>query len=378
MKISLLVSNAAVVFLAVTLLPACAQTGSNPQPDSNTVRTDHYVPVVSSVPSMTGYVSQLYVRERRPASAGDANMEGKVVLFVHGAGTPAEVAFDVPYEGFSWMGYLAERGFDTFAMDMTGYGRSTRPLIMNDRCNLSEEQQLQEFGASCPPSYPFAATTMASDWDDIEAVVNYLRELRGVDKVHLVGWSQGGPRAAGYAALHPEKIANIVLLAPAYNRQAAATAAQAGIPGVAITKQSRVDFMANWDRQVGCDNQYEPAVAEAIWQDMLASDPVGATWGTGVRRAPRTPTFGWTTQEVAATQTPILMVAGTHDGQVNPERVREFYADLGATNKVYIEMHCASHNAMWEKDAARLFDATWQWLSTGTYSGQTSGTFDIE
>ena len=249
---------------------------------------------------------------------------------------------------------------------------------MNDRCNLSEEQQLQEFGAACPPSYAFAATTIPSDWNDIDAVVNYLRELRGVDKVHLVAWSQGGPRAAGYAALHPEKVANVVLLAPAYNRQAAATAAQAGIPGVAITKQSRVDFIANWDRQVGCENQYEPAVAEAIWQDMLESDPVGATWGTGVRRAPRTASFGWTTTQVAATQTPILMVTGTHDGQVNPERVRELYADLGATNKVLIEMHCSSHNAMWEKDAEQLFDATWQWLNTGTYSGQTSGTFDLE
>ncbi len=377
MKLHQSVSNAAVV-LTVVVLSSCAQIGSSTATAGKTVRTDHFVPVVSSVPGMTGYVSQLYVRERSASDSQAGTMEGKVVLFVHGAGTPAEVAFDVPYAGFSWMAYLAERGFDTFAMDMTGYGRSTRPLLMNDRCNLSEEQQLQEFGAACPPSYPFAATTMASDWDDIEAVVNYLRELRGVEKVHLVGWSQGGPRAAGYAALHPDKVANIVLLAPAYNRQAAATAAQAGIPGVAITKQSRVDFIANWDRQVGCDNQYEPAVADAIWQDMLESDPVGATWGTGVRRAPRTPTFGWTPTQVAATQTPILMVAGTHDGQVNPERVREFYADLGATHKVYIEMHCASHNAMWEKDAALLFDATWQWLSTGTYAGQTIGTFDLE
>jgi pimeloyl-ACP methyl ester carboxylesterase len=378
MKLRQPVSNAIVVLLAVSALASYAQIGTSTATAGNTVRTDHFVPVVSSVPAMTGYVSQLYVRERSATVSPAGNLEGKVVLFVHGAGTPAEVAFDVPYAGFSWMSYLAERGFDTFAMDMTGYGRSTRPLLMNDRCNLSEEQQLQEFSSACPPSYPFAATTMASDWDDIDAVVNYLRELRGVDKVHLVGWSQGGPRAAGYAALHPEKVANVVLLAPAYNRQGAATAEEAGIPGVAITKQSRVDFIANWDRQVGCDKQYEPAVADVIWQDMLESDPVGATWGTGVRRAPRTPTFGWTQAEVAATQIPILMVAGTHDGQVNPERVREFYADLGASNKVYIEMHCASHNAMWEKDAEQLFDASWQWLNSGTYAGQSNGTFDIE
>ena len=43
------------------------------------------------------------------------------------AGTPAEVAFDVPYRDFSWMGYLASAGFDVFSMDMTGYGRFHSP-----------------------------------------------------------------------------------------------------------------------------------------------------------------------------------------------------------------------------------------------------------
>ena len=31
------------------------------------------------------------------------------------------------YIGALWMGYLARAGFDTFGMDMTGYGRSVRP-----------------------------------------------------------------------------------------------------------------------------------------------------------------------------------------------------------------------------------------------------------
>jgi pimeloyl-ACP methyl ester carboxylesterase len=342
-------------------------------------RIDHYVPVVSTVPSMQGQTGLLYVRQ---VSAGipdlDSDIDGKIVLFIHGAGTPAEVGFDVPVTGYSWMGYLAERGFHSFAMDMTGYGPSTRPLVMNDRCNLSEEQQVQEFGAACPPSHPDAATTMASDWNDIDAVVEWLKARYSVERVHLVGWSQGGPRSAGYVALHPENIGNVVLLAPAYNRTAPATAEAAGIPGVVMTKQSRADFIANWERQIGCEDQYDPAVADAIWADMLTSDPVGATWGNngGVRRAPRTPTFGWTPDIVAQTQTPMLLVIGTHDGQVNPERVREMYADLGAERKVLLEMHCSSHNAMWERDAESLFDATFQWLSTTSFNGQSSGRFD--
>ena len=104
------------------------------------------------------------------------------MLFVHGAGTPAEVAFDVPQHDYSWMAYLAHAGFDVFSMDTTGYGRSTRPAAMNDPCNLAKERQgafvPSLIPAPCAPSYPHALTTIASDWNDIDAVVDYIRALR--------------------------------------------------------------------------------------------------------------------------------------------------------------------------------------------------------
>ena len=61
--------------------------------------------------------------------------ERKVVLMVHGGFSPATLAFDVPYRDYSWMERLAREGFDVFAMDMTGYGRSGRPM-MDEPCNL--------------------------------------------------------------------------------------------------------------------------------------------------------------------------------------------------------------------------------------------------
>lgn len=50
------------------------------------------------------------------AISEDTDVDGKIVLFIHGAGTPAEVGFDVPVPGYSWMGYLAERGMHVFSM----------------------------------------------------------------------------------------------------------------------------------------------------------------------------------------------------------------------------------------------------------------------
>ena len=358
--------------IAVLLLLIC-QFGFAQQ---DVLSIDHYVANVSEAPSMAGEVAQIYVRERVIADSPlrGRNMEGQVVLFIHGAGTPAEVAFDVPYEGYSWMAYLAAAGYDSFSMDTTGYGRSTRPTAMNDVCNLSESQQLEFIDEPCAPSYPYAATTIASDWDDIDAVVDYLRELRGVERVHMVAWSLGGPRAAGYAALHPEKVGRIVLLAPAYGRDRPSNPPEViPAPGSAFNKQSLQDFTRNWDRQVGCENQYNQPVKNAVWGAMLDSDPVGSTWGTGVRRAPRTTTWGWNKDVVGRTEAPMLLVSPVHDAQIPARLVRNLYEDLGAEEKVLLALACSSHNAMWEINHNILFDATLQWLQNESVDGITNG-----
>jgi pimeloyl-ACP methyl ester carboxylesterase len=339
---------------------------------------DHYVRVASLAPSMDGQLAQIYVRERVLAGTAlrSRALDGRVVLFVHGAGTPAEVAFDPP--GASWMAFLAEAGYDVFSMDMTGYGRSTRPPAMNDPCNLAENQQAEFvptlIPAPCPPTFAFAATTIESDWHDLDAVVEYLRALRGVDRIHLVAWSLGGPRAGGYAARHPEKVASLVLLSPAYARtRSSAPPERLPAPGTAMTKQSRADFDALWNRQSPCPGQVEPRVRESVWTAMLESDQVGATWGTGVRRAPNVTTWGWSRDEVSRQQTPVLLVSPATDGQVAPARVRELYEDFGSAKKVVVDLACSSHNAMWESNRLLLFQASLEWLRSGTVEGMETG-----
>src|SRR5204863_4974639 len=139
--------------------------------------------VNSAAPAMKGKTAKIYLREVAKPSATKTG-SARVVLFVHGAGTPAEVAFDVPYKDYSWMAFLANAGFDVFSMDMTGYGRSTRPGAMNDPCNLSPEQQLALTPGvePCAPSYPQQMTTIQSDWSDLGAVVEALLALRKVSQ----------------------------------------------------------------------------------------------------------------------------------------------------------------------------------------------------
>ena len=365
------------ILAASVVASALALTASVRGDDGQRLLTiDHYVRTQSTVPALAGQPTQIYVRERVQAGVATrgASPADRVVLFVHGAGTPSEVAFDVPYQDYSWMAYLADAGYDAFGMDTTGYGRSTRPAPMNDPCNLAKDRQAGFAAAPCAPSYPHALTTIASDWDDINAAVDYIRALRHVDRVSLVAWSLGGPRAGGYTAQHPEKVNRLVLLAPAYNRSAKADP-PAKVPpdGVPFNTQSRAEFYANWDRQVGCPDQYDRAAGESVWSELLASDPVGATWGAGVRRAPVTATWGWTQAAVAKTTTPTLLVSGAHDKQVSPDRVRELFADLGATQKVFVDLACSSHNAAWERNHLLLFKASLEWLTSAAVNGAKQG-----
>jgi pimeloyl-ACP methyl ester carboxylesterase len=365
--------------VALAAIVALFSTQGRADDARRALSVDHYVRVKSTVPAIAGQPAHIFVRERmlpgtviRSAGLGD-----RVVLFVHGAGTPAEVAFDVPYQDYSWMEYLANAGFDVFAMDTTGYGRSTRPSPMDDPCNLSPEQQAlfvpTLLDRPCSPSYPHQLTTIASDWDDIGAVVDYIRGLRRVDRVSLIGWSLGGPRTGGYTGQHPEKVQKLVLLAPAYNRDAPAVAPRLPRDGVPMNTQSRAEFIANWERQVGCADQVDPLARDAVWGQMLDSDPVGATWGTGVRRAPATTTWGWNQAMVSKTQTPTLIVAGVHDKQVTPDRVKLLYDDLGASQKVFVDLGCSSHNAMWERNHLAMFRASLEWLTQGKVNGMQQG-----
>jgi pimeloyl-ACP methyl ester carboxylesterase len=142
------------------------------------------------------------MRERQGAPLG------RTVLFVHGRSAAAVPSFDLEYRDYSWMVYLADAGFDVFAVDLQGYGNSSKPTVMDEPCNTSADNQAKylvpnPLRAPCPPRYPHSFGSFATDWNEIDTVVEFIRSLRGhrALKVNLVGWSRGGMRVIGYAAL---------------------------------------------------------------------------------------------------------------------------------------------------------------------------------
>ena len=72
---------------------------------------------------------EIYVRNKRPVGMTTFRSD-RTLLFVHGATYPAHAAFDLRLGEYSWMEYIALRGYDVYLLDVRGYGKSTRPKEM--------------------------------------------------------------------------------------------------------------------------------------------------------------------------------------------------------------------------------------------------------
>ena len=109
-----------------------------------------------------------------------------VVVLAHGSTSAGRESFDlqVPEKpSYSLMDVLAREGFDVFAPDIRGFGRSTRP----DGHMTTQEAS-----------------------EDLNAVVDALLKLRGGRQVDLLGWSWGTQYCGMFIMAHPEKVAKYV------------------------------------------------------------------------------------------------------------------------------------------------------------------------
>jgi pimeloyl-ACP methyl ester carboxylesterase len=109
---------------------------------------------------------------------------GKVILLVHGATWSSRCTFD-PGQGYSLMDTLAEAGYDVFAIDLHGYGKSGH----------TDKDWTES---------PSAA-------EDIDAAVDYIRAFRWVEKVHVLGYQWGAQPAGIFAMKKPNKVGRLIL-----------------------------------------------------------------------------------------------------------------------------------------------------------------------
>ncbi len=206
--------------------------------------------------------------------------------------------------------------------------------------------------------------------------MDFIRELRGVDRVNLIGWSGGGIRTGTYSVCHPEKVARLVIFASSNFVADSPSEPPADLPGpgIPLTIQTRaVGEDVRWVPNIRCEGQVEAGLMDLIWPASMETDPVGASWGPGCLRAPGRTYWGWNAVNAGTLMTPTLVMVGEYDRLY--ESNVALFSFLGATDKAFLGIECASHFMAWEMQRTVLHRASIEWLSSGTLAGEKTGTY---
>src|SRR5215471_17123026 len=142
---------------------------------------------------------RLFLWEKRAVAPEKAG----TILFVHGSSMASQPTFDLQVPGrsdSSVMDFFAAHGFDTWSVDMEGYGRSTK-----DRDNNAPIS----FGA-----------------DDCAAASDYIMQTRNSGPLLVYGISSGALRAALFAQRHPERVKRLALDAHVWTGKGSPTLTQ--------------------------------------------------------------------------------------------------------------------------------------------------------
>lgn len=282
-----------------------------------------------------------------------APKQGKILLLLHGFSTPGYIAFDLDHENCSMMRYFARAGWDTFALDFEGHGLSTDPPLMD---------LLSAFPAAKAPIHSDVAL------NDVERVFSFISNLRGIDKVHILGWSLGASRTAPiYTIRHQDNVAKLVLFAPAYTSLGFAEGRrkQADFFDTKVRVMRAHPSVESWYRFGSKEEIIVPGAEVAFRDVILASDPKSGELG-GSFRIPAgrfvdllraNPQF-----DASKITVPTLVIRGVLDTFGSPQDCNLLTNELGSKVKKFVEIPNASHLIPYEKANVQFFKAVKDFL----------------
>jgi pimeloyl-ACP methyl ester carboxylesterase len=299
----------------------------------------------------------IYVRNKHRLDAAEAPAE-RTLVFVHGATYPASTAFDLPLGGRSWMDDLAARGFDVYLLDLPGYGYSDRPPAME-----------------APPETnpPFETTDQAVS--ALGAVVEAVLARRGLSRLDVMGWSWGTAIAGGYAALHPERVARLVLYAPLWTIEGPVALRFDPEHLGAYRRVTQAEARARWLR--GLTPEQAAGLIPPGWFEQwaaatFATDPESKATTPPSLRAPNGVLLdlvrywqkGIPTWDPGRIEAPVLLIQAEWDHDTPPYMAQAIFARLTrAPWKQYVMIGAGTHTVMMEKNRDQLFAAVADFLT---------------
>ena len=258
--------------------------------------------------------------------AGDPAKTIGTILFVHGSSMASQPTFDLQVPGrsdSSAMDVFAARGFDTWCVDMEGYGRSTKTRDNN--------------------------ASIAQGADDCFAAATYIRKLRGPRPLLVYGISSGALRAALFAERHPEMVGRLALDAMVWTGE--------GSPTLADRRKRLAEYQSKNRRPI--DRAFvrsiftrdhpgtaDDAVVEAFADAILKLDDSVPT-GTYVDMCAHLPVCNPENIKAAT-----IIMRGEYDGIASLTDLMKFFEKLPNPDKQFAVMPGIAHASLQQKNYA--------------------------
>ncbi len=305
------------------------------------------------IPSDTA-ATTLHLRHKWLPALAPFGAERTVVL-VHGATYSSGSLFDVRLGGLSFLDHLALAGLDVFALDVRGYGGSTRPPEMDE-----------------PPERGLPIVRTETGVRDLASAVDFVRARGGFAHLGVVGMSWGGSVAGAFAAAKPDAVSRLALVAPQWLRSGTSPL-DAGGPIGAYRTVVVTDMEARWrgaapeDRRGGL---IPPGWFEQWVAASLATDPRGAA--TGVMRAVNGPiadirehwSRGQPVYDPAGILAPVLLVHAEWDVDVPLDAAQAYFLALrNARYRRWVEIGEGTHMVLLERQRMQAFRAVSDFLT---------------
>ncbi|MBC7799487.1 MAG: alpha/beta fold hydrolase [Gemmatimonadaceae bacterium] len=259
------------------------------------------------------------------------------ILFVHGSSMASQPTFDLQVPGRAWssvMDWFAVRGFDTWSVDMEGYGRSDKSRDIN--------------------------FDIANGADDLAAASAYIQQTAECGPLLVYGISSGALRAGLFAERHPDRIARLALDAFVWTGE--------GSPTLIERRKKLPDFLARNRRPVdrafvrSIFSRDHPGTAddttvEAFADAILALDDSMPT-GTYVDMCSKLPIL-----HPERITVPTIVMRGEFDGIAGFDDLIEFYKHLPNPDRQFAMMPGISHASFQQKNFELVYHILYGFFS---------------
>ncbi len=309
---------------------AAATTASTAKAEESAIWSAEYT---AKKPGLNGTTVELAMYRKRVGAP-----DGKprpVVFLVHGSSASARPTYDLSIPGrddLSLMNVAARWGYDVWAMDHEGYGKSSRTEGNSD---------------------------IASGVEDLKAAWDVVHRESGAERMHMMGESSGALRVGAYAMAAPEHVGRLVLQAFTYTGAGSGTlskrAEQAEFYRTHNRRPRDAKMLASIFTRDKPGTTEDDVVAAFQKAEMPFGDSVPA--GTYMDMTLNLPVV-----HPDRVEAPVLLVSGQYDGIASLDDICDFFKKLPNGDKQITIVPGAAHALTSSKQRFIFWRVMKSWL----------------